>query len=691
MEKYCYNCMNIKNSDNICEHCGHGTITDSYAHHLPLGTVLNKRYMIGHAIGEGGFGITYIARDLNLDMIIAVKEYYPNGYANRNNEASLEVTVTGNSNEDFFTKGKEKFIKEARVLAKFSGNKNIVDVRDYFEDNNTAYIVMEYVDGMTLKDYLKSNGKFEAEDIFKRLVPLCEALKKVHKSHLIHRDISPDNIMILKNGSLKLMDFGAARDVNFEDKKSLSIVLKPGYAPEEQYRSKGKQGPWTDIYAICATAYKCITGVTPDDSMERVFSDELKRPSELGIDIPTKLEDVLMKGLSIYQKDRFQNIDEFLLAFNDKKNDDVITMNINSSSGTSGKDDDDKTEYYDDDKTEYYDDDNTERQEDDDKTEHYDESEEEILIDKEKPYSNYSSKNKKENRQLKKEKTVEKKDNKTNYNHKKSKKGIIIGAAVMVAIIISIIFAVMSCTNNKVKVPNTVGLTESKAMDALKKAGLKEKAKYVYSKSVNLGIVISQSIKEGTEIEKESIVTLKVSKGEEIKVPNVVGKTKDEAESLLTEKGLTLKIEKESFSNKVNKGLVISQNPASSTTIDKGTIVSVVISAGEKLYKVPNVKNMPEDKAKKIIHNANLKVSVQTEYNDSVKKGLVIKQSVSSGKKVKKNTKVTITVSKGSQPVQQSVTQENNSSSNIPSKTNSSSSSNRSTVSSDDYDDYEIG
>ena len=371
MDKFCYYCMNKKQTDGICENCGHQYEQDAYAHHLPAGTVLLDKYVIGRVIGEGGFGITYIGRDTNLDMVVAIKEYYPNGYVNRINNTNYNITVTGKNNEEFFENGKKKFIREARILAKFSGNKNIVNVRDFFECNNTAYIVMEYIHGVTLSTYIKNNGNFKAEDLIQRMVPIFEALKLIHKNDLIHRDISPDNIMILEDGTLKLMDFGAAREVNFDDKKSLSIVLKHGYAPEEQYRSKGKQGPWTDIYAACATIYKCITGITPDESTERVYSDELQPPSHYGVDIPLKYEQALMKGLAVYQKDRYQSVDELIEVFSVKDNKDVTAINIIDLSDKS--DSEDKTEYYEepeesDGKTESYPDDElngvTEKQDD---------------------------------------------------------------------------------------------------------------------------------------------------------------------------------------------------------------------------------------------------------------------------------------------------------------------------------------
>ena len=196
-------------------------------------------------------------------------------------------------------------------MAMFSKDKGIVKALDFFEINNTAYIVMEYLEGVTLKQYLRENKRIAAEDLVELLVPLIEALDEIHSQGLIHRDISPDNIMVLPDGRIKLMDFGAARDYTEFGEKSLSIVLKPGYAPPEQYQTHGVQGPWTDIYALCATMYKCITGENPPDAIERVMDDHLKKISAFGIPVLPQIEEAIIKGMSVAAKDRYQNVGDF--------------------------------------------------------------------------------------------------------------------------------------------------------------------------------------------------------------------------------------------------------------------------------------------------------------------------------------------------------------------------------------------
>jgi len=311
--RICFHCMNrIDQEAGICPYCRKSTIFDAPDHHLLPGTLLSGKYLVGLSLGEGGFGITYIAMDLEQERRIAIKEYYPNGCVNRFNKASAHVTCSRSEGRgDVFEAGKRRFMSEARILSSFSDQPGIVSVYDSFEENNTAYIVMEYLEGMDLKEYVKKNGVLRFDECINMLLPLIYTLSSIHEKGLIHRDISPDNIRLVLGG-VKLLDFGAAKDVSSGANQSLSVTLKPGYAPEEQYRSHGVQGPWTDIYALCATIYKCITGKTPDESIERMSKDELKLPSQLGIAISEKSEAALMKGLSVRADDRYRTIPDLL-------------------------------------------------------------------------------------------------------------------------------------------------------------------------------------------------------------------------------------------------------------------------------------------------------------------------------------------------------------------------------------------
>lgn len=309
---YCPYCMNeIPEGSDNCPACGKNPKEYvSPPHTLSQGAMLGHRYLVGGVLGEGGFGITYIGLDTLLQFRVAIKEFYPAGMVNRNNTVSNDVqSISADSARELFSKSREHFLHEARTLAKFTNEPGIVAVRDFFEENHTVYIVMEYLDGITLKSYLKQVGTISSYNTICLLMPVFHSLKKIHEKNLIHRDISPDNIMLVGE-QVKLLDFGAARE--FADEKSLSVMLKHGYAPMEQYRRHGKQGAWTDIYAICATIYKCITGVIPPDAPDRIYEDDLKMPSELGFEASPEFEKVLRHGLAVKAEDRIQSIDQLL-------------------------------------------------------------------------------------------------------------------------------------------------------------------------------------------------------------------------------------------------------------------------------------------------------------------------------------------------------------------------------------------
>ena len=278
---------------------------------LQRNTGLIGRYVIQEVLGQGGFGITYLGIDKLYGNKVAIKEYYPQKIAMRKAQYEDVVTVTSIEEKNNYNKGKKRFLDEAQVMARFNKNEGIVKILDFFEANNTAYIVMEYLEGITLKQYLGKYGVIQFRNLIEMMLPLREALIEIHSQGLIHRDISPDNIMVQHNGKLKLMDFGAARDYTESGNKSLTVILKPGYAPPEQYQTHGVQGPWTDIYALCATIYKCLTGITPPDAIARVMDDKFKEPDQLDGKLSKKKKKILWKGMNIFPEERYQDIVEF--------------------------------------------------------------------------------------------------------------------------------------------------------------------------------------------------------------------------------------------------------------------------------------------------------------------------------------------------------------------------------------------
>ena len=304
-----------EDDDNCCPFCGfiENTLPDNVSY-LRTGVQLQDRYTIGTVIGAGGFGITYKAWDSALETIVAIKEFFPQGVVLRDNTTSKtsEVSVY-NVHDDNFEHGKQRFIKEARSLAKFNSHPGTVSIYDFFEANNTAYIVMEYLDGCNMKEYVAAKKKLpDFEMIRSMTIAISDVLRAVHSVGLIHRDISPDNIFMCLNGNFKLIDFGSVKQGFSDGTLSATVILKHGYAPIEQYSKSGKIGPWTDIYSLGATVYKLATGKLPQESVERITEDELVDICRLNSSIPRSFGDAVMKALSPQVRDRYQNVEEFM-------------------------------------------------------------------------------------------------------------------------------------------------------------------------------------------------------------------------------------------------------------------------------------------------------------------------------------------------------------------------------------------
>lgn len=260
-------------------------------------------------LGEGGFGITYLAFDENLQKQVAIKEYLPIDFAIRS-EGNTVTPRTSSSKNDFDW-GLKAFIKEARILAKFD-HPNIVRINRYFQGNGTAYIVMDYVEGRTLSEVIKDLQKLTEEEILAILNPLIDGLKQVHQQNVYHRDIKPDNIILKHNGIAVLIDFGAARQAIGSKSRSFTALVTPGYAPIEQYQSKGKLGAWTDIYALSAVAYTCLTGKRPDDATDRVINDELIPAETIGKEQASQnCLTAIDQGLSIKPENRPQTLESW--------------------------------------------------------------------------------------------------------------------------------------------------------------------------------------------------------------------------------------------------------------------------------------------------------------------------------------------------------------------------------------------
>ncbi len=307
----CNYCFSPLDAGNRCRNCG--LSTGEYradADLLVPGTNLIGKYIIGKTLGRGGFGATYLAYSLNRQCPVAIKEYFPNQIACRA-RGEAKVSIVSGDKRDIFQHGAKRFYEEAKTVAKFNNSRNVVDVYEFFYANDTVYYSMEYLEGVDLKGYIEmKGGRVSEAAAIKIMKEIGEALIVIHSTGTLHRDISPDNIFICKNGEVKLIDFGSAKQVVGEQSKSLSVILKQGFAPYEQYQKGGNQGMWTDIYALGATMYYTLTGKIPDDAMSRAQNPEIKIDPKYGIS--PAFVNIIDKCMRMKINERFQSAHELL-------------------------------------------------------------------------------------------------------------------------------------------------------------------------------------------------------------------------------------------------------------------------------------------------------------------------------------------------------------------------------------------
>ncbi len=322
----CVHCMSKIENDGTkaCPHCGRNPDPASLEQQSycmrPL-TLLKGKYLVGKSLGHGGFGITYIGLDTLLDIKVAIKECFPNMMVSRNSTVSNTVSwTTGVSGADTVNQSCDNFLKEARKMAKIKDISGIVRVLETFNENNTAYIIMDYVDGITVTEKIENGGKMAPDECIEFFRPIMHALAEVHKLGFIHRDISPDNIMVDADGKLKLLDLGAAKDLNGnisgQNSTATSTIIRSGFSPIEQYASSGNIGPWTDVYAFAATMYYCMTQIRLDDSLGRFSNPEIDFNPRLFKKPPTEtVKKALTKGLEVKYSERTQTMEEFEKSF----------------------------------------------------------------------------------------------------------------------------------------------------------------------------------------------------------------------------------------------------------------------------------------------------------------------------------------------------------------------------------------
>lgn len=651
--KMCINCLlMIEDHLTQCPHCGYteGVNPMDYCH-LPPRTVLNNRYILGRPLGSGGFGVTYIAWDTVLDIRVAIKEYMPGELAQRT--AGTVNVMVNQSTTSVFMQGKRSFIDESLRLARLGDIPGVVKIFDCFEDNFTAYIVMEFLEGETLLSRIEREGKLSCEELLPIMVKVLEALERIHAAGLMHRDIAPDNIMLCRDGRVCLIDFGAARHMTTRHSRSLSTVLKIGYAPAEQYYKDGNQGSWTDVYAVGATMYHALTGVIPIDAYTRANNDTLAKPSTYA-HIPHDIEVAILNAMNVTVEKRTQTARELADQLTGEEKPKRIHDRIRQTKlAVSGK------------------------------TKallgasiaavaavlaliiigvpqlvvHRTEAK---VPDGMSRVPAVQSTPLPEAERMLSDSDLRLRVSELIHDDYFDRDIVLYQnpSAGSVAYIGSMVDVTVSAPEETVPVPDVMGFDGTDAATSLREAGFEVVTREEYSDTFAPGSVMYQSVAPEETVKPGSVIELVISLGPEnstidttveVSVPNVTGMTFDQAQAALLAQNLYIKKEATEYSATVPAGQIIRQSPSADQPVNQGDTVSVVVSAGKQTATVPDVHYYSEAAARAKITASNLSVSVNYEESATVSSGLVIRQDKTAGTSLNPGDTVTIWVSTGYQ------------------------------------------
>lgn len=658
-QRRCFGCMELYSKEyDVCPFCGYTTnIEVENALHMYPGMVLHDKYIIGKVIGYGGFGVTYLAWDTVLQTKVAIKEYLPSEFSTRA-VGQTQVTVFSGDKAKQFNDGMEKFVDEAKRLAKFRNENGIVKIFDSFSENGTAYIVMEYLQGETLSQRLEREKTIPVEEAIQMLMPIIESLNRVHDEGIIHRDIAPDNIFLTNKGEVKLIDFGASRYATTSRSRSLTVIIKPGYSAEEQYRSRGDQGPHTDVYSVGACLYKMITGETPPDAMERRaqfeknHKDMLKPIRKYVKNIDPRRENAIYNALNVRIEDRTPDMISLAGELTSeepvkrrkssiKKIDPltwplwakigipsglaaVIALCVLLAAGVIGPKSGLEYQYY--------------------------------VPDGQTIVPNIVGFT---------EKKAEKKLKKYELNYMISDRVVSDTLsmdlillqdpdAYNVANINSYVSVTKSDGHGMGTVPDVVGILKEEAQAELEKEGFKVKFVEKGDDIIAPGYIISQSEEAGTQLEKVvSEITLEVSTGTsdidtsvEVVVPDLIGKKHDEATATL--KNLKLYIGVNYVYNEaLPENEVVGQSPVKGEKAHQGDTITVTVNRGAMTVVVKSVVERKLDAAQAELEALGLNVYTKYEESETYDVGTIVAQSIAPGTAVKLGTDITLTVSEG--------------------------------------------
>ena len=653
MAKRCMGCMEEFQEDfHYCPKCGYEDgAPPKEAYHMKPGSMLKGRYIVGRVLGFGSFGVTYIGYDTVLNHKVAIKEYLPGEFATRMPEQQA-LTVYSGEREEQFEAGMEKFLEEARRLANFKTEQGIVHIYDCLEENYTAYIVMEFLEGETLKEKLDREGKIGVDEAVRILLDVLKALQDVHEVGIIHRDIAPDNIYITKNGTVKVLDFGAARYATSHHSKSLSVIVKQGYTPIEQYRSRGDQGPWTDVYAAAATFYKMVTGETPEDSMERAVKDTLK-PISKYVHIKKSVETAVMNAMNVQIDGRTKSAKQFAdelraaevkrVIVKEKKADTgrwslgmkiivavcAIAVGIALAAAavaqftTAGP-----------------------------AVAEIPEGQVRVpnLVNQERETAIELGRQAQLNVQIY-DKQYSNEITADRVLSQETREGTLVALNGTLRVVIS-------AGIEKTYVPDFTGMEREDVEAMLLDVGLVG----VFTESEGLtppGTVVSQGIEADTQVDTGTELPLEISLGVEggdssisVTVPDLTERDYEEAAQEMIGDYIYLARTTE-YSDTVPRGQIISQDPAPGTQIHQTETISVVVSDGREMVHVPDIQYKSEDEAISLLEENGLTGERHEEYSDNVAAGTVTRQETAAGESVEKGSTVVYYVSLGPEPVRQ--------------------------------------
>ena len=605
------------------------------------GVFLGKRYEILGRIGSGGMADVYKGKDHKLNRFVAIKV----------------LKSTYRSDETFI----KKFLSEAQAAAGLM-HPNVVNVYDVGQDRGLYYMVMELVEGITLKDYIEKKGKLSAKETISISIQMVTGIQAAHNCHIIHRDIKPQNIIISKDGKVKVTDFGIARATTSTATQAVTTTVMGSvhYTSPEQARG-GIVDEKSDIYSAGITMYEMITGHVPFDGDSTVtvalkhLNEVIKSPAEEVPDIPYSLECIIMKCTQKLPNKRYMSCEELLQDLKhslvDPDGDFVVLDGVTKRMPAASQDTGRTTvvmspdelnrmknrQNYNDDYDDDYDDRRRSRYDDDDD---YD--------DRRK--DRYDDRNRR-------------KKNEVNKDTKKIMKILMVVAGVVIALLIMFLVGnavgvfkggkgttTQQTDSEMVKVPDVTGKTYEEAQKELNKYDLGIHKSTAPSDTVAKGKIISQDPADGKKVKKHTTVNVVISSGEEAKmttIPSVVGLAEADAEKALQAKNLVVKKGDPVYSDDVEQGEVVSVSPSEGAEVKEGTTVTLVISKGNQPTKVPKLTGKSQSDAEAALSQAGLSGNATEDYSDTVEKGLVISQDTDDGKEVSKGTTIGYVVSKG--------------------------------------------